>query len=98
MAPAAMDPVGSVNCELPGKFAIATGAVIDALVAVSEMASKRSFHAKMKTRIAAVTIPGAASGTPRAAMSNKRSSIQLLRTVMLVVSRVSATAESSVFG
>ena len=30
IAPAAMDPVGSSNCELPVKFAIATGAVIAA--------------------------------------------------------------------
>jgi hypothetical protein len=28
IAPAAIDPVGSSNCELPVKFAIATGAVI----------------------------------------------------------------------
>ena len=31
-------------------------------VAVSDSASNRSFHAKMNTRIAAVTTPGAASG------------------------------------
>ncbi len=31
IAPAAIDPVGSSNCELPVKFAIATGAVIAAL-------------------------------------------------------------------
>src|ERR1700753_2782285 len=62
-APAAIDPVGSSNCELPGKFAIATGAVIAALVAVSDSASSRSFQAKMNTRIAAVTNPGAANGT-----------------------------------
>src|SRR5271156_3877538 len=62
IAPAAIDPVGSSNCELPVKFAIATGAVIAALVAVNDKASSRSFQAKMNTRIAAVTIPGAASG------------------------------------
>jgi len=62
MAPAAIDPVGSSNCELPVKFAIATGAVIADFVAVSDNASSRSFQAKMKTRMAAVTIPGAASG------------------------------------
>ena len=28
MAPAAIDPVGSSNCELPVKLTIATGAVI----------------------------------------------------------------------
>lgn len=33
-APAAIDPVGSSNCELPLKFTIATGAVMAALVAV----------------------------------------------------------------
>ena len=62
IAPAAIDPVGSSNCELPVKFAIATGAVMAALVAVSDSASSRSFQAKMNTRIAAVTMPGAASG------------------------------------
>src|SRR3954449_9284436 len=62
IAPAAIDPVGSSNCELPVKFAIATGAVMAALVAVNDRASNRSFHAKMNTRIAAVTMPGAASG------------------------------------
>ena len=65
IAPAAIDPVGSSNCELPVKLAIATGAVIAALVAVSDRASSRSFQAKMNTRItriAAVTMPGAASG------------------------------------
>ena len=63
IAPAAMDTVGSSNCELPLKFTIATGAVIAALVAVNDSASSRSFQAKMNTRIAAVTSPGAASGT-----------------------------------
>src|ERR1700756_3306350 len=63
MAPAAIDPVGSSNCELPVKLTIATGAVIAALVAVKDSASSRSFQAKMNTRIAAVTSPGAASGT-----------------------------------
>ncbi|COX64214.1 Uncharacterised protein [Mycobacterium tuberculosis] len=33
------------------------------MVAVSDNASSRSFQAKMNTRIAAVTKPGAASGT-----------------------------------
>ena len=62
IAPAAMEPVGSSNCELPVKFAIATGAVMARWVAVSDNASSRSFQAKMNTRIAAVTMPGAASG------------------------------------
>ena len=44
IAPAAIDPVGSSNCELPVKLAIATGAVIAALVAVSDNASSRSLH------------------------------------------------------
>lgn len=63
IAPAAIEPVGSSNCELPVKFVIATGAVIAALVEVYDNASSRSFQAKMNTRIAAVTKPGAASGT-----------------------------------
>ena len=62
MAPAAIEPVGSSNCELPVKFAIATGAVIARWVAVNDNASSRSFQAKMNTRMAAVTMPGAASG------------------------------------
>ncbi|SKV50424.1 Uncharacterised protein [Mycobacteroides abscessus subsp. abscessus] len=62
MAPAAIDPVGSSNCELPVKFAMATGAVMDRSVAVSEIASSRSFHAKMNTKIAEVTMPGVANG------------------------------------
>ena len=41
---------------------MATGAVIARSVAVSDSASSRSFHAKMNTRIAAVTMPGAANG------------------------------------
>src|SRR4051812_23787268 len=62
IAPAAMDPVGSSNCELPVKFAIATGAVMARWVAVSDRARSRSFQAKMNTRMAAVTMPGGASG------------------------------------
>ena len=61
-AAAAMEPVGSSNCELPVKFAIATGAVIARSVEVNDSARSRSFQAKMNTRIAAVTTPGAASG------------------------------------
>ena len=41
IAPAAIEPVGSSNCELPVKLAIATGAVIDALVAVSDNEIRR---------------------------------------------------------
>ena len=38
IAPAAIEPVGSSNWELPVKFAIATGAVIARWVAVSDSA------------------------------------------------------------
>ena len=39
------------------------GTVRDASVEVSEIAKTKSFQEKMKTRIAAVNTPGAASGT-----------------------------------
>ena len=45
------------------KNASAAGTVRAALVEVSEIANRKSFQAKMKTRIAAVNTPGAASGT-----------------------------------
>ena len=54
--------MGEVNCDSPVKNAIAAGTVRDALDDVSEIANTKSFHAKMKTRIAAVKTPGAASG------------------------------------
>ena len=44
IAPAAIDPVGSTNCESPEKFAIATGAVSDAVVAVERIAPLRLTH------------------------------------------------------
>ena len=47
---------------MPWKNAIAAGAVRARSVDVSEIANRKSFQAKMKTRIAAVNIPGAASG------------------------------------
>src|SRR5258708_3762485 len=61
-AAAAMGPVGTVNCELPLKEAMEAGAVREAVVEVSEIASRNSFQQNRNTRIAVVTIPGAASG------------------------------------
>ena len=63
IAAAAMLPVGAVNCESPVKKASAAGTVREASLEVSEIANTKSFQQKMKTRIAAVNIPGAASGT-----------------------------------
>ena len=63
LAAAAMLPVGEVNCESPVKNAIAAGTVRAASEDVSEIANTKSFQQKMKTRIAAVNTPGAASGT-----------------------------------
>src|SRR5918995_1455995 len=62
-AAAAMFPVGSVNYDSPVKKASAAGTVREASEEVSEIANRKSFQAKMKTRIAAVNTPGAASGT-----------------------------------
>ena len=56
-------PVGSVNGDSPVKKASAAGTVREASEEVSEIAKTKSFQAKMKTRIAAVNTPGAASGT-----------------------------------
>src|SRR6266699_1823661 len=61
-ATAEIDPVGTENCELPVKNASAAGAVRAAVVEVSEMASRNSFQQNRNTRIAVVTMPGAASG------------------------------------
>src|SRR5206468_297841 len=61
-AAAAMLPVGAVNCEAPVKNASAAGTVREALDEVSVIANRKSFQQKMKTRIAAVNVPGAASG------------------------------------
>ena len=44
------------------KKAIAAGAVRDAVVEVNEMANRNSFQQNRNTRIAVVTMPGAASG------------------------------------
>ena len=62
-AAAAIEPVGWVNEDSPVKKASAAGTVREASEEVSEIAKRKSFQAKMKTRIAAVKTPGAASGT-----------------------------------
>src|SRR5271166_2973561 len=61
-AAAAMGPVGVVNCELPLKKASAAGAVRALIVEVSEIANRNSFQQNMNTKMALVTMPGAASG------------------------------------
>ena len=48
---------------MPVKKASAAGTVRELFVEVSVMANRKSFHAKMNTRIAAVNVPGAARGT-----------------------------------
>src|SRR5690625_7210488 len=63
IAPAAIEPVGSSNWELPVKLAIATGAVIAASVAASDNASRRSSAPMSNTSIAASTTRGAADAT-----------------------------------
>src|SRR3954469_13021777 len=62
-AAAAIAAVGFWNCDAPVKKASAAGTVRARLVDVSEIANKKSFHAKKNARIAAVNTPGAASGT-----------------------------------
>src|SRR5919197_6460268 len=59
---AAIEPTGVSNWEAPEKNAIAAGTVRELLVEVSEIAKTKSFQQKMNTRIAVVTMPGAASG------------------------------------
>src|SRR5436305_9643878 len=61
-AAAAIEPVGCWNCDAPGNCEIAAGTVCASDVDVSEIAKMKSFQAKMKTRIAVVKTPGAASG------------------------------------
>src|SRR5829696_1387326 len=61
-AAAAMDPVGCSNWESPEKNARAAGTVRARSVDVSVMANRKSFQAKMNTRMAEVNTPGAASG------------------------------------
>ncbi len=59
-AAAAIGPVGTVNGELPLKYAMEAGAVRDAVVEVSDIASRNSFQQSRNTKIDVVTIPGAA--------------------------------------
>src|SRR5690348_14746682 len=61
-AAAAIEPIGWVNCEAPGKLPIAAGTVWAALVEVSVVANTKSFQQNRNTRMAVVKIPGAASG------------------------------------
>src|SRR3954470_9141601 len=61
-AAAAIDPVGSANCDDPVKNAIAAGTVCELSVEVSVIANRKSFQAKMNTRVAAVKMPGVARG------------------------------------
>ena len=61
-AAAQICPVGSSNWDAPVKNWSAAGTVRDRVVAVSEMANRKSFQQKMNTRIAVVNTPGAASG------------------------------------
>src|SRR3954469_11690883 len=62
MAAAAMAPVGTWKVDAPGNCDSAAGTVCAFFVDVSETAKTKSFQAKMKTRIAVVNTPGAASG------------------------------------
>src|SRR4029077_15429846 len=62
IAAAAIDPVGCWNSDAPVKKASAAGTVRALSVDVSEMEKRKSFQAKMNTRMAVVKTPGAASG------------------------------------
>src|SRR5882724_9563103 len=59
---AAIDPAGCWNCDAPVKNPSSAGTVRDAVVDVNEMANRKSFQQKIRTRIAVVKMPGAASG------------------------------------
>src|SRR4029079_2124036 len=61
IAAAAIDPVGSGSVDTPVKTPSAAGTVRELFDEVSEIAKTKSFQQKMKTRIAAVKTPGAAS-------------------------------------
>src|SRR6266852_1295732 len=61
-AAAAIGPVGTRNTEPQLKYCMAAGAVRELIVDVNEIASRKSFQQARNTRIAVVTIPGAASG------------------------------------
>jgi len=63
MTPAAIwEPNGVLNCEAPVNFDSKTvaGSIFGSLIMVT--ATRHSFHAPMKTMIAVVKMPGAASG------------------------------------
>src|SRR5207302_6946877 len=62
IAAAAIDPVGCWNSDAPLKKASAAGTDRALSVDVSEIAKRKSFQAKMNTRMAVVKTPGAASG------------------------------------
>src|ERR1044072_8344546 len=61
-AAAAMLPVGSVKDDSPVKKASEAGTVREASEEGSEIAKRKSFQGKMKTRIAAGKMPGAGRG------------------------------------
>src|SRR3954454_19488441 len=61
-AAAPIAAIGWSNCDAPVKKASVAGTVRAAGVLVNVLANRKSFQAKMKTRIAAVKVPGAASG------------------------------------
>src|ERR1700734_861414 len=61
-AAAAIGPVGMVKTEPPLKYCMAAGAVRAEMVEVNEIANRKSFQQARKTRMAVVTMPGAASG------------------------------------
>src|SRR6185437_929265 len=61
-AAAAIGPVGMVNTEPPLKYCMAAGAVRELIVEVNEIARMKSFQQARNTRMAVVTMPGAASG------------------------------------
>src|SRR4051812_26624171 len=61
-AAAAIAAIGWSNWDAPVKNASAAGTVRAFEVEVRVLANRKSFQAKMNTRIAAVNVPGAASG------------------------------------
>lgn len=58
---AAISPQG-ISCS-PGKRAMATGMVLEEGVDVNVRAKRNSFHEKIKTSMAVVTIPDAERGS-----------------------------------
>src|ERR1700728_1566433 len=61
-AAAEIGPVEVVKPEPPLKYSMAAGAVRELIVEVKEMASRKSFQQARNTKMAVVTMPGAASG------------------------------------